>query len=80
MVRGGGCWVLLSKYPTGGGRMAVSFDHPLGQTSDGTGGKCSSLLSCLEKWEIVSAYIYIQELKSCSLRDEKLNFLLRFDY
>lgn len=39
--------------------MAVSFDHPLGQTSDGTGGKCSSLLSCPEKWEIVSTYIYI---------------------
>lgn len=36
--------------------MAVSFDHPLGQTSDCTEGKCSSLLSCPEKWEMVSMY------------------------
>lgn len=60
--------------------MAVSFDHPLGQTSDGTGGKCSSLLSCPEKWEIVSTYIYIYILTKNRKARFRLNFLLRFDY
>ena len=49
--------------------MAVSFDHPLGQTSDCTEGKCSSLLSCPEKWEMVSVYTPRNE-KLATLDDE----------
>lgn len=64
--------------------MAVSFDHPLGQTSDGIGGKCSSLLSCPEKWEIVSTCVYIHvyiyiyipaRIEKSSLRNEIEDFL-----